>query len=94
MTDTAAFLARVESRISRQRRTRRWVLATLGTLGAGTTVMLLGREEVSAIIGRGIGSAHAVLAEVSSIPWGASAALVLVSLLILPAFFRSLVDPK
>ena len=92
--DTAAFLAHVDASISRQRRLRRWVLATLGTVGAATTIMVLGREEVTAIIEGWLGSAHAMLAEVSSIPWDFAAGLVLVTLLILPAFVRSLVDPK
>ena len=92
--DDAAFLARVDSRLSQLRRTRRSVLATLGTLGASTTVMVLGRSEVSAIVERWVGMAHAMLADVVSIPWSAAVALVLVSLLILPAFVRSLVDPK
>jgi hypothetical protein len=92
--DEAAFLARVDARVSHQRRTRRWVLATLGTLGASTTVMLLGRSEMGPIVERWIGSAHSVLAEVSSVPWNAAAALVFVSVLILPAFIRALVDPK
>ena len=92
--DDAAFLAHLDALVSRRRRTRWWVLTTLGALGASTTVLLLGRAEVGAIVERSLGSAQAVLAGVSSVPWNAAAALVLVSLLLLPAFIRSLVDPK
>jgi len=69
-------------------------MATLGTGGASTTLILLARSEMGALLGQWSEAAHALFADVSSIPWNAAAALVLVSVLVLPAFVRALVDPK
>jgi hypothetical protein len=93
LPDDAAFLARVEASIDERLQRRRWVLVSLGVMGAAITLLVCARLEASAslrdiffLISRGITEAFAN-------PWG-GVAILLVALLVLPAFMRAAIDPK
>jgi hypothetical protein len=92
--DDAAFLAQVDARLDVHLHRRRWILTSLGMLGGAITLAAFVRLEANATLQRLFASVVGTIENMLPISWDVGVALVLVALLVLPAFMRAVIDPK
>jgi hypothetical protein len=102
--DDDAFLAQIDAALDVHLRRRRWILTLLGMLGGGITFAAFVRLEANALLQRFFASTFDVFVGLTSMSpismtpismtWGVVATGVVIALLLLPAFMRTVIDPK
>jgi hypothetical protein len=102
--DDDAFVAQIDAALDAHLRRRRWILTLLGMAGGGITFAAFARLEASVLLQRFFASTFDVLVGLTSMSpismtpismtWGVVATGAVIALLLLPAFMRTVIDPK
>lgn len=94
LPDDAAFLAQVDAQIDQHVRRRRWILISLGLFGGAITFAALLRLGANVRSKQAFALILDAVAGAFSSPWSSGLVVLLVALLVLPAFMRAAIDPK
>jgi len=94
MPDDAAFVAQVDARIDSYLWRRRLILTLLGAIGGAITFAVLQRFDAVPMLKSILVESYGLIGSTLSVPWGTPVLALLVVLLVLPAFVRTVIDPK